>query len=562
MSVQDIIFQFAGGLGIFLFGLQYMGDGLKRAAGDNLRNILNKFTSTPIRAVLAGMIVTMLIQSSSGTTVLTVGLVSAGFMNLKQAIGIIMGANIGTTITAFIIGLNVGEYALPIIAVGTVMLFFFQKEFIVSLGQTIFGFGCLFYGLELMGAGLDPLKGMPFFNNMMLSFSSNPFLGILAGTGVTMIMQSSSATTGIVQELYSQGAMELEAALPLLFGSNIGTTITAILASIGASLSAKRASMAHVIFNVIGTIVIVIFFTPYIGLIRILTDQLGLNPELQIAFAHGIFNIVTVLLLIWFIPQLATLVSKIIPGKEDTLPQYESQMDRSLITSSPVMALDQAKREIGQLGKFVTKEFKNTYQYYQTKESSRYDRVHQLEHIVDNIDIAITEFLMHLSVEDLPPKHSQEYSKMSEITKYLERIGDHSENIVNIIHELYPKYKEKNSKPEDVLYNEHLEELFKLVEMNINQAVQAYLENNNELAENVVAREDEVDRLELELRQQYLANLNKGIGKPSDGVLYIDIVSNLERISDHTSKIAKHSLDVRYPFQVDNPVDQEPLEFS
>lgn len=560
--MQELVFQFAGGLGIFLFGLQYMGDGLKRAAGDNLRNILNTFTSTPVRAVLAGVFVTILLQSSSGTTVLTVGLVSAGFMNLKQAIGIIMGANIGTTITAFIIGLDIGEYALPIIAVGTIMIFFFRKAFIVSLGQTIFGFGCLFYGLELMGSGLEPLRSMAFFNDMMLSFSTNPILGILAGTGVTMVMQSSSATTGITQELYAQGAMQLEAALPLLFGSNIGTTITAILASLGASLSARRASVAHVIFNVIGTVFVFILFVPYLNIIKYLAATLNLNAEMQIAFAHGIFNIVTVAILIWFIPQLAELVSRIIPGTEESLPEYESQMDRSLIHSSPGMALDQVKREIGTLGKFVTKEYKNMHQYYRSKDPKRFERVLKLENIVDHIDIAITEFLMHLSVEDLSENNSQEYSKMGEITKYLERIGDHAENIADIIHELYPKYKDKNNKPEEVFYHEKLEELFKLVDLNVNQAVQAYLENNDDIAQLVVERENLIDELEQALRQEYMSNLNKGIGKPSDGVLYIDIVSNLERISDHSSKIAKHSLDVRYPFQVENATVEDPVELA
>ena len=563
--MQQLIFQFAGGLGIFLFAIQYMGEGLKKAAGDNLRNILNKFTSTPLRAVLAGIVVTILIQSSSGTTVLTVGLVSAGFMSLNQAIGVIMGANIGTTITAFIIGLDIGTYALPIMAVGTILLFFFKRPFLNNLGQTIFGFGGLFYGLELMGTGLEPLQAMPIFNELMLTFSSNRILGVIAGTLITVIMQSSSATTGIIQQLYSQGGITLGAALPLLFGSNIGTTITAIIASIGATLSARRTSAAHVIFNLIGTILTMLLFSPYLKIIQYLAATLNLNAEMQIAFAHGIFNIVAVLVLIWFIPQLANLVTRIIPGTEETLPDYESQMDRSLITSSPILALDQVKREIGTLGKFVAKEYKNTHQYYQSKDPKRYERIVKLEAIVDHIDISITEFLMHLSVEDLPENHSQDYSKMGEITKYLERIGDHTENIANIIYNLYQTYKDKKKKKdtdEDVLYHESLEELFELVDYNINQSIQAYLENDEAMAQEVIKRENQIDKKEQELRQLYMDNLNKGIGKPSDGVLFIDIVSNLERISDHTSKIAKHSLSVRYPFQIDNATVSNPTELA
>ena len=552
MEVQDMLFQFLGGLGIFLFGLQFMGDGLKQSAGDNLRSILNKFTSTPIRAVLAGVAVTVLIQSSSGTTVLAIGLVSAGFMSLQQAIGIIMGANIGTTITAFIIGLDIGKLALPIIAVGAFLIFFFKKDRINYIGETVFGFGALFYGLELMSSGLEPLQSMPFFNNLMLSFSSNPLLGVLAGTVVTMLMQSSSATTGIVQSMYAQGSMELSAALPLVFGTNIGTTITAVLAAIGASLSAKRASAAHVIFNIIATIFVMLVFNPYLALIEYLAEVFSLSPEMQIAFAHGIFNLVAVLILIWFIPQIAKLVSKIVPGADDDLPKYESYMDRSLIKSSPIIAFGQVKKEIGQIGKFASKEFEYTYKYYHSKKDAHHDKVMQIEDIVDHIDGKITEFLMILSVKDMPDQYSQDYNKMTEVTKYIERIGDHSQSIAQIIHDIYPKYKDKNKKPEDILYNEKVEKLFTMVNDNIDQVLQSYQDNDEAGANQVLEREAAIDILEDELRNEYLDHLNKGEGKPSDSVLFIDLVANLERISDHTSRIAKHILGIRYPFQNKN----------
>lgn len=217
-NVQDMIFQFIGGLGIFLFGIKYMGDGLQQAAGDRLRDILDRFTTNPLMGVLAGMLVTVLIQSSSGTTALTVGLVSAGFMTLRQAIGVIMGANIGTTVTAFIIGIKIGEYALPIMAVGAILLFFFKNKKVHSLGQVIFGFGMLFFGLELMSTGMKPLRSLESFQELTVSMSDNPILGIVVGTVFTLIVQSSSATIGILQELFGQGAIDLQAALPVLFG--------------------------------------------------------------------------------------------------------------------------------------------------------------------------------------------------------------------------------------------------------------------------------------------------------------------------------------------------------
>lgn len=209
-NIQDMIFQFIGGLGIFLFGIKYMGDGLQQAAGDRLRDILDRFTTNPLMGVLAGMLVTVLIQSSSGTTALTVGLVSAGFMTLRQAIGVIMGANIGTTVTAFIIGIKIGEYALPIMAVGAILLFFFKNKKVHSVGQVVFGFGMLFFGLELMSAGMKPLRSLESFQELMVSMSDNPILGIVVGTVFTLIVQSSSATIGILQELFGQGAIDLQ----------------------------------------------------------------------------------------------------------------------------------------------------------------------------------------------------------------------------------------------------------------------------------------------------------------------------------------------------------------
>ena len=254
MDIQQLLFTFFGGLGIFLFGLKYMGDGLQKSAGDSLREVLNRFTSTPFRAIMAGIVVTIAIQSSSGTTVLAVGLVSAGFMKLKQAIGVIMGANIGTTITAFIIGLDIGAYALPIMAIGAFMLFFLKKPSLNNIGQIIFGFGALFFGLELMGDAMYPLRSLQAFQDLMVDLSESVPLGVGIGTIFTFLVQSSSASIGILQELYSQGQIALEGALPILFGSNIGTTITAVLAALGASVAAKRTAASHVLFNLVGTI--------------------------------------------------------------------------------------------------------------------------------------------------------------------------------------------------------------------------------------------------------------------------------------------------------------------
>lgn len=553
MDIQQLLFTFFGGLGIFLFGLKFMGDGLQKSAGDSLREILNRFTATPFRAILAGIAVTVAIQSSSGTTVLAVGLVSAGFMKLRQAIGVIMGANIGTTITAFVIGLDIGAYALPILAVGSFMIFFSKKPIIATIGQTIFGFGALFLGLELMGDAMYPLRDLEVFRDLMISLSDNLPLGVGIGTLFTFLVQSSSASIGILQELYSQGSIALEGALPILFGSNIGTTITAVLAGAGSSVAAKRTAASHVIFNLVGTLVILMLVGPFTQLIYAITPILNLNPAMRIAFSHGLFNVVNVLIQMWFIDHLARLVTKIIPG-DDSIIDYDSTLDHSIINTVPSVALNQAKLELGQMGDFVVKEYKEMFKYYQKQQDEDLANALHLEEIVNKIDMNLTEYLMKISVEDLPVKSAVEHSQMMDITKYLERIGDHSENIISNVNEAVKASKKvaksKGVKePEKIFYDEDLIALFHLVQQNIEEAINSFIEDSYSLAGKVLQREKEVNRLEEDIRRKYIQRLNSGEGRPSDGILFVDIVSNLERMSDHSVKIAKHAIGLRFPFQ-------------
>src|SRR5699024_10579487 len=385
MNIQDMLFEFLGGLGIFLFGLNFMGEGLQKAAGDNLRSILNTFTSTPLRSILAGAVVTILIQSSSATTVLTVGLVSAGFMSLRQAIGVIMGANIGTTITAFIIGIDIGSYALPIIAVGSFMIFFSKKAIIQNIGKIILGFGALFIGLELMGSGMAPLENLPQFKELMIKFSDSPLLGVSVGTVLTLVVQSSSALIGILQEMFLHGTMTLNAALPILFGGNIGTTITAVLAALGTSIVAKRTAASHVIFNLVGTIIVMLLLNPFTSLIVIIADYLNLSPAMQIAFAHGLFNILNVFVQMWFINQIADFVTRLIPGEPEILSYDDTRLDQSLVQSAPTMALNQVKLEIEHMSEIVMDEVHTTYKYFENRDEKDFEKAAKLEEITNEI---------------------------------------------------------------------------------------------------------------------------------------------------------------------------------
>ncbi len=406
MDVQTILFTFFGGLGIFLFGIKFMGDGLQKVAGDRLREILDKFTTNPVMGVIAGLFVTILLQTSTGTTVLTIGLVNAGFMTLQQAIGVIMGANIGTTVTAFIIGIDIAAYALPIIFLGTFLIFFFKNKKVNNYGQVLFGFGALFYGLTLMGDGVRPLRDFQAFEDLTISMSENPILGVIIGVIFTVAVQSSTAAIGLLQQLYDQGAMELTAVLPVLFGDNIGTTITAVLASIGASLAAKRAALTHVIFNLLGTTIVLILLVPYTGLIAYLQQALNLNPPMTIAFAHGIFNVSNTLIQLPFVAVLAFIVVKLIPGKEYEIEYKAKHLDPAFIQSSPAIALSQAKAETLRMGEFAEKGLEEVRQYVKTNQKKHAELTTQFEEAINNLDRKITDYLIRISERSLSDDNS------------------------------------------------------------------------------------------------------------------------------------------------------------
>ncbi|PGU84294.1 Na/Pi cotransporter family protein [Bacillus cereus] len=532
-NVQDMIFQFIGGLGIFLFGIKYMGDGLQQAAGDRLRDILDRFTTNPLMGVLAGMLVTVLIQSSSGTTALTVGLVSAGFMTLRQAIGVIMGANIGTTVTAFIIGIKIGEYALPVMAIGAILLFFFKNKKVHSVGQVVFGFGMLFFGLELMSAGMKPLRSLESFQELTVSMSDNPILGIVVGTVFTLIVQSSSATIGILQELFGQGAIDLQAALPVLFGDNIGTTITAVLAAIGTSIAARRAALVHVIFNIIGTIIFTILLVPFTSLIQYFQTSLNLNPEMTIAFAHGTFNVTNTIIQFPFIAVLAWIVTKIIRGEDAAIDFKPQHLNPIFIEQSPAIALTEAQKEIIRMAEFSLHGLKEANQFLNTQDKKHANMATQLEGAINNLDKKITEYLVLLSEKPLSPTDSEKHSVLAGVVGDIERVGDHVENLVELV-----DFQISNRVS---LSDEALAELNEMLELTIStlqDSVEALTKFDTELAQTVIAKERKIDQMERVLRKRHVLRLNERSCSGDASIIFVDMVSNLERIGDHAVNIA------------------------
>lgn len=534
INIQEMIFQFLGGLGLFLFAIKYMGDGLQKAAGDRLRDILDKFTTNPLMGVLVGIAVTVLIQSSSGTTVITVGLVSAGLMKLRQAIGVIMGANIGTTVTAFIIGIDVGAYAYPIMALGAVCLFFFKKSMVQNIGQILFGFGGLFVGLELMSGGMKPLRDWQPFLDLTVQMADIPILGVVVGTIFTLIVQSSSATVGILQGLYAEGLIPLQGALPVLFGDNIGTTITAILAALGASVAARRAAATHVLFNVVGTIIFMLLLGLFTNYVEWISGVLNLDPKMQIAFAHGTFNVVNTIIQLPFIGAWAYFVTKLIPGEDSIIEHSPKFLDKNLIAKSPSVALGQAKMEVVRMGEYSIQGLEETLTMLKTANMKSTDKVAQLEEAINNLDRKSTEYLVELSKQPLSSHDSQVHHALFENIRDIERIGDHVENIVELL-----QYRESNRVRLSAQALQELEEMFAYTMDTVKMTIECLDKRDINLAKQVIDHENEIDNMERRLRKLHIKRLNEGICSGSAGIVFADIVSNLERIGDHASNIAE-----------------------
>jgi phosphate:Na+ symporter len=553
LNYREMVFFAAGGLAFFLFGIKYMSDGLQKIAGQKMRQLLEKGTKTPLRGVISGMLVTALIQSSSGTTVLTVGLVNSGLMNLRQAIGIIMGANIGTTITAYLIGFKLEEYSLPIIAVGMAMIFFFKHKRVNTIGQILFGFGMLFFGIETMGSGLKPLKDLPIFIDAMTGIENNNLLGVLVGTVFTGIVQSSSATIGILQELSYQGAITYNQAVPILFGDNIGTTVTALLASIGTSVAARRAALTHCLFNVIGAIIFLPLFMLGIfpEIVRLFTDYIYvilpgfegswevLNIKMQIAQTHGVFNISNMLIQLPFVSLLAAIVTKVIPG-EDVIFEMEPIYLEPRLLANPPVALGQAGREVLRMGSIAKDAVNHAVAYFFTGLDNEAKTALNLEQIIDNLQKRITDYIVKISEHKLSLEQSNFAYIYIQAVNDIERVGDHATNIIEL----------SQAKDEQgIRFSlEALSDMRQMIDKTMETFAWAMesLENNDlELAQKVIVNDDAIDDMEITFRRAHINRLNEGVCNGEAGAIYIDILSNLERIGDHSVNIAQYVLGER-----------------
>ncbi|MFT0637147.1 Na/Pi cotransporter family protein [Staphylococcus ureilyticus] len=534
-SVMEIIFTFIGGLGIFLYGIKQMGDGLQAAAGDRLRSILNTFTSNPLMGVLAGMIVTILIQSSSGTTVITIGLVSAGFMTMRQAIGVVMGANIGTTVTAFIIGIDIGEYSLPMLAIGAFLIFFIQKRKVKNVGMILFGFGALFYGLELMSGAVKPLANLDSFKQIMLDMSSNPLYGVVAGTLLTVIILSSSATIGILQGFFANDLISLHGALPVLLGDNIGTTITAVLASLAGSLAAKRVAAVHVLFNVIGAIIFLIIMPLYQLVIEWMQGIMNLKPEMVIAFAHGTFNVTNTIIQLPFIFILAWIVTKLVPG-EDLNEKYKPRMlDKNLINRAPNIALQEAQDEIQNIGHMTFDMFRYAKNYDDKTEKDIIQKHAAVESMYDNV----RQYLTKISEKKISKQDAERMSVLFDVNRTFIKVASLTEAYL-----LDLKKKETESIQISAKAEQSIERLYDHVDASLEKTIDMFNVYDRVKKDEIVRLSNDSYTLEHDLRKKHIKRLSSGECSLEGGLLYLDMIAILERIGYHSRNISESMIDI------------------
>ena len=543
MNLGETLMFILGGLGIFLFGINLMGDSLKEMAGDRLKVIIEKTTNTPIKGILVGAAVTALIQSSSGTTALAVGLVRAGLLSFPQAIGIIMGANIGTTITAFIVGLDIGAAALWFVAIGAILVFFMSKEKIKTLGNIVLGFGLLFFGLETMGDALkDLLKAYEAQTTALFTWLAETpigwIMGLFVGTGVTAIVQSSSATISIVQKLYGQGNIPLMGAIPILLGCNIGTTVTAMFACVGGGTQAKRTSLVHAIFNIFGAILFMILLVPYTALVQLIEDKIlgpmGADPSMTLAFAHIIFNFVTTFILYFFINKLVLLATKLIKDDEEEHKIYDELLDYSLINRSSTLALSFVKSAIDYMANKVKRYVYIAKEYSFEKNDEYYEESKRLEERINILDKRIHDYIIKLIITDVSVKSSKLMSKYLDQIKDFERIGDHCKNLFGFFKE---RYENKMELSTDGIQD--LEQIYDMLIIMTDLTIDSVLKWDSGLALEATKCEDKIDKLEEVFHARHVHRLNSGACSVLNSEHYVEVLANIERMGDHLENIAE-----------------------
>lgn len=519
-----------GGLALFLYGMKLMGEGLEKAAGDRLKRLLEALTRNPLMGLLVGVVFTMIIQSSSATTVMVVGFVNAGLLDLMQATGVILGANIGTTVTAWIVaGFQATAFMPLVLLIGVAMMMFLKKLKLQRIGQVVAGFGMLFVGMGMMSDAMKPLAESAEFARLMTAFS-NPIMALLVGVAVTAIIQSSSASVGILEMLAIQGLVPLETSLYIIMGTNIGTCVTAMLSAVGATRTAKRAALIHLMFNVLGTLVVFIL----VSLLPVSTWIGHINgPALQIAVAHTSFKVFEVLCFVLLRKWLVKLVMILVPGEDKQGEGKSLKFLDDRILSTPPIAVAQICKEIERMGDIAIANLTRAMDAFFNKDSALINEVEQNEDVVNYLNHEITRYMVAAAQLDLPASDVEQLGEMFHVVNDLERIGDHAENMAEYaqsrIDEEIPFSEDGLAELRDML--DKTVALFKL-------SMEAFHTRDQHLLPRVLVQEENIDDMEKTLQQSHVDRLTRGACTPRSGMIFSDMLSNLERVADHATNVA------------------------
>ena len=542
MSYAEILIPFIGGLGMFIYGMQIMAAGLEHAAGNKMKTVLEALTKNKFMGVLLGAAITAVIQSSSATTVMVVGFVNAGIMNLTQAMGIIMGANVGTTVTGWLVSaVEWAEFLKPAtiapiaVGIGVVMMLTGKRRSAKEIANIIIGFGLLFIGITTMSDAVAPLKEVEAFTNLFVKLGGNPFLGILVGAAVTAIIQSSSASVGILQSLAAAGLVPFTAAIYIIMGQNIGTCVTAMMSSMGAKKNAKTAALMHLLFNIIGTVIFSTAAIIFFEVVKAGTD-FGFISQTRISIVHTIFNIATTVLLFPASNLIVKLAKKI--GRVD-----ESEQDRSVaylddrMLETPALAIQSAMNEAVRMGEIVQESIDIVKDVLFTKRSEDIKALREDEETVDKLCGSISNYVIKLSTLQISEQEHAETVKLLQVLSDVERVSDYCENVAEFAETMVEK---------KITFSEmgvaHLNEIMDEALASYTFALEAFTENNREKALRVIEKETIVDDMEVKLRNQHIKRLTNNECNTEAGIIFLDMLVLLERISDHARNIAEEVL--------------------
>ena len=532
--MAEIAIGVIGGLGLFLYGMNLMGSALQRSAGSKLKKLVEILTKNRFIGVMVGVIVTMVIQSSSATTVMVVGFVNAGIMTLKQAVGVIMGANLGTTVTAQLIAFDLAGIAPLAVGLGVILSLVSKKSKMKDFSEVIVGFGVLFIGMSMMSSALSPLSKSEAFVNL-LSGLKNPFVGMLVGFLLTTILQSSSASIGLLLALASQGMLDIDMTLPILFGDNIGTTTTAMLSSIGASRVAKQAALMHFMFNLIGTLLFMIVLRKPVEMLVIYLSPTDVSR--QIANAHTLFNLINIIIQFPFASLLVKAAEKIIKtgAEEEKAIKY---IDYRLM-ETPSLAVSQASKEVLRMGNKALENMKVARKAFENMDYDLTEEIFEREKLINSIQTETTKYLAGVSNLSLTNEQHRIVTTLFNSMTDIERIGDHAENIAE-----QTQYALENNLTFSDKAMSDLDNLFERTIELYENSLLAFKKADEDIAKDVIIGEEEVDKLEKQYRAGHIERINKYECQPSSGIVYLDVISNLERVSDHSVNISQYIIEV------------------